>query len=171
MFIASVLKLSASTMICHAIYDSINKFLRNVDRSKERDNRFETKFEEEKKIMLRTCLEKSFDWILFYQRKFIWRLMWTWHIFLLLTFDLHVHICSLNQIFSFLLFVILLIKHDLWQSFSSQRRNNTIITSNFTSRNTTNTEFIFEFIAEMFDENNNWQNIEFSQQQWQVFQI
>ena len=31
---------------------------------------------------------------------------------LLLTFDLHVHICSLNQIFSFLLFVILLVRHD-----------------------------------------------------------
>ena len=30
--IASVLKLSASTMICHDIYVSINEFLRNVDR-------------------------------------------------------------------------------------------------------------------------------------------
>ena len=55
-----------------------------------------------------------------------------------------------------------------FQAISSffQRRNNTIVTSNFTSRSTKSTKFIFEFIAKMFDENNNWQNNEFSQQQW-----
>ena len=50
-------------------------------------------------ILLRTCLKISIK-ILFYQREFIWELVWTWHTFLLLTFDLYVHICSLNQIFS-----------------------------------------------------------------------
>ena len=34
-FIASVLRLSASTMICHDIYASVNESLRNVDRSRE----------------------------------------------------------------------------------------------------------------------------------------
>ena len=56
-------------------------------------------------------------------------------------------------------------------SFFFQRQDNTIVTSNFTSRNTKSIESIFEFIAKMFDENNNWQNIEFSQQQWQTLQI
>ena len=54
-------------------------------------------------------------------------------------------------------------------SFFFQRRNNIIITSNFTLRNTKNIEFIFKFIAKMIDENTNWQNIEFIQQQWQIF--
>ena len=75
MFIVIALKLSASTMICHAIYVAVNEFLRNIDRLKEWNSRFETKLEKNEKIMLRTCLEKSFDWILFYQRKFIWELM------------------------------------------------------------------------------------------------
>ena len=34
-FIAFALRLSASTMICHDIYASVNEFLRNVDRSEE----------------------------------------------------------------------------------------------------------------------------------------
>ena len=37
---------------------------------------------------------------LFYQRKFISKLVKIWHIFLFLTFDFHVDICFLHQIFS-----------------------------------------------------------------------
>ena len=103
MFIVTVLRLSASIMICHAIYVAINVSLRNIDRLEEWDSRFETKLEEDERIMLRACLEKSFDWVLFYQREFIWELVWAWHTFLLLTFDFHVHICFLNQIFTYLL--------------------------------------------------------------------
>ena len=65
--------------------------------------RFETKFEREKKIVLRACLERSFDKLLSYQREIIWELMR----FRILAFTIyfwhsisHVHICSLNQIFS-----------------------------------------------------------------------
>ena len=77
-----------------------NQWISSQCRSiEEMNSRFETKLEEEKRIVLRACLKISIE-ILSYQRKFIWRLVWTWHTFLLLTFDLHVHICSLNQIFS-----------------------------------------------------------------------
>ena len=119
--IASARNLSISTMICHAIYVAVIKSLRNVDRLQKWNNRFETKLEKDEKIILRACLERNFDWVLFYQRKVIWKLMWAWHIFLLLTFDLHVHICFLNQIFTFLL-LLFLIKHDFWhiQSFCSK---------------------------------------------------
>ena len=50
--------------------------------------------------MLRTYLERNFDWVLFYQREFWCELMLIWHTFLLLTFDHRVHICFLDQIFS-----------------------------------------------------------------------
>ena len=73
--IASALNLSISIMICHAVYESVNEFLRNVDRSEERNSRFETKLEEDEEIVLRACLRISIQ-ILSYQRKFIWRLMW-----------------------------------------------------------------------------------------------
>ena len=49
--------------------------------------------------MLRACLGISIE-ILSYQRKFISKLVKTWHTLLLLTFDLHVDICFLNQISS-----------------------------------------------------------------------
>ena len=68
----------------------------------EMNSRFETKFEEEKKIVLRACSERNVDRILFYQRKFIWRLARskTWRS--QSTFDIRfsVHICFLDQIFS-----------------------------------------------------------------------
>ena len=63
------------------------------------NSRFETKLEEEERIVLRACLKISIE-TLSYQRKSIWGLVWAWHTLLLLTFDLHVHICSLDQIFS-----------------------------------------------------------------------
>ena len=49
--------------------------------------------------MLRTCLRISIR-ILFYQRKFTSKLMKTWRTSFTKHFDLHVNICSLNQIFS-----------------------------------------------------------------------
>ena len=148
-FIAFARELSTSTMNCHAIYVAINEFLRNVDRLEEWNSLFETKFEEDEKIMLRACLEKNFDWVLFYQRKFIWELMWAWHIFLFLTFDLHVHICSLNQIFTFLL-LLLLVKHVFWQLLQSQRlclllnssRRFSILNLQFVFNSTSNTSTI-----------------------------
>ena len=63
------------------------------------NNRFETKFEEKKKIMLRTCLKISIK-IIFYQRKFTSNLMKIWRILFIKYFDFHVNICFLNQIFS-----------------------------------------------------------------------
>ena len=49
-------------------------------------------------------------------------------------------------------------------SSSSRRRNNIIISLNIISRNTKNIEFTFAFNSNMSNENNNWQNIEFTQQ-------
>ena len=74
------------------------------------------------KLLLRACLERSFDWVLSYQRKFMWRLMWAWHTLLFLTFDFHVHICSLNQIFSFLLRIDLDTTHDIIFDFHRDER-------------------------------------------------
>ena len=62
-----------------------------------------------------TSMSENLAWDVILSAKVYMKTNVTWRTFLLLTFDLLVHICSLNQIFSFLLFVILLVKHDLWQ--------------------------------------------------------
>ena len=66
MSIVTILRLSASTMICHAIYAAVNEFLRNIDRLEEWNSRFETKLEEDEKIVTSIlCVETLIDvWIL-----------------------------------------------------------------------------------------------------------
>ena len=84
-------------------YLSHNQWIFSQCRSiEEMNNRFETKFEKKKKIVLRTCFEKSVDKILFYQREFIWKLarFRTWCSQSTFGIRSSVHICSLDQIFS-----------------------------------------------------------------------
>ena len=83
------------------IWVIVGDFFRNADRSKEKDSRFETKFEEEKEIVLRACL-KIWVVILSYQREFIWELARSraWRSQSTSGIRSSVHICSLNQISS-----------------------------------------------------------------------
>ena len=63
-----------------------------------------------------TSTFENLAWNLILSARVYMRTNVTWRTLLLLTFDLLVHICSLNQIFSFLLSVILLVRHDLWHN-------------------------------------------------------
>ena len=67
---------------------------------REMNIRFGTKLEEEKRIVLRACLRRDLDWNLILSAEIHMRTSVTWRTFLLLTFDFHVDICFLDQIFS-----------------------------------------------------------------------
>ena len=82
------------------IWITIYEFFNNVDRSRKVNYSLRDEVWRRRENSVTNMFEISIE-SLFYQRKFISKLVKTWRTFLFLTFDFHVDICFLDQIFSF----------------------------------------------------------------------